>query len=108
MNNTNRMQKIFFNCLALNFYIKSISRPLGIDNIRINAISPGNIIFKGSVWEDKLKKEPTLVRSILKDVPLSKLGSPQDISNLCIWLSSKKSSFCTGSIFKVDGGQLRG
>ena len=93
---------------ALNFYIKSISRPLGIDNIRINAISPGNIIFKGSVWEDKLKKEPTLVRSILKDVPLSKLGSPQDISNLCIWLSSKKSSFCTGSIFKVDGGQLRG
>lgn len=92
---------------ALNFYINSISRPLGIHNIRINGISPGNILFKNSVWETKLKNDHQSVKKMLKNVPLSKLGSPKDISNLCIWLSSKNASFCTGSIFKVDGGQLR-
>ncbi len=93
---------------ALNFYIKGIARKLGEDGIRINGISPGNIMFEGSSWERKLLKEPDKVYKMLKkNVPLSKFGSPQDIANLCIWLSSKEASFCTGSIFRVDGGQLR-
>ena len=92
---------------ALNFYIRSISRTLGKDKVRINGISPGNILFEGSIWEKNLKNNPDLVNDVLKNVPLSRLGTPQDISNLCLWLASKEASFCTGSIFKVDGGQIR-
>ena len=64
-------------------------------------------MFEGSIWEKNLKNNPDLVNDVLKDVPLSRLGTPQDISNLCLWLASKEALFCTGSIFKVDGGQIR-
>ena len=47
---------------ALNSYVKSISRPLAENNININAIAPGNIIFEGSVWERKLKDKPLVVK----------------------------------------------
>ena len=92
---------------ALNFYIKSVSRPLANKGIRINGISPGNIYFKGSSWEEKIKEKPELLESTLQNVPLSRFGTIKDISNMCMWLASDYSSFCTGSIFKVDGGQLR-
>ena len=42
---------------ALNSYVKNISKPLAKFGIRINAIAPGNILFKGSVWEKKLAKK---------------------------------------------------
>ena len=92
---------------ALNFYIKAISRPLGKEGIRINGISPGNILFKGSTWEEKIKNRSDNIDLLLKNVPLSKFGKTQDISNICLWLASDYSQFCTGSIFTVDGGQLR-
>jgi 3-oxoacyl-[acyl-carrier protein] reductase len=43
---------------ALNFYIKLISKELAKKNITINGIVPGNIIFEGSTWELKIKKNP--------------------------------------------------
>ena len=91
---------------ALNFYIKSISRPLSEDGIRINGISPGNILFEGSTWEEKIKNNPQIAELTLQKVPLRKFGEAKDVSNMCLWLASEFSSFCTGSIFVVDGGQL--
>lgn len=93
---------------ALNTYVKCSSRPLGEKNIRINAIAPGNIMFEGSVWEKKQKKNPDLVKKLLKnDVSLHRFGTPKDIANLAVFLVSPKSSFITGSIYVVDGGQIR-
>jgi len=93
---------------ALNTYVKYSSRSLGEKNIRINAIAPGNIIFEGSIWEKKLKKNPSLVKKLLKnDVSLHRFGTPTDIANLTVFLSSSKSSFITGSVYVVDGGQIR-
>jgi 3-oxoacyl-[acyl-carrier protein] reductase len=93
---------------ALNTYVKSISLPLAKKAIRINSVAPGNIIFKGSIWEEKLEKNPELVEEMLKhNVPLNKFGTPDDISNLVIFLASDISNFITGSIFTSDGGQTR-
>ena len=93
---------------ALNTYVKCSSRPLGEKNIRINAIAPGNIMFEGSIWEKKQKKNPSLVKKLLKnEVSLHRFGTPRDIANLAVFLSSPKSSFITGSIYVVDGGQIR-
>lgn len=93
---------------ALNAYVRGIARPLGIDGVRINAIAPGNILFEGSVWQTKLTQDAAAVEEMLtRDVALAKLGSPKDISNLALWLSSPASSFCTGSVFVADGGQSR-
>lgn len=92
---------------ALNAYIRGIARPLGKDGVRINAVAPGNILFEGSIWQRMLNDDPAALEQILeRDVALSKLGTPQDVANLVLWLSSSVSSFCTGSIFVADGGQV--
>ena len=92
---------------ALNAYVRGIARPLGKAGIRINAIAPGNIIFDGSIWRRKLVEDPIAVEQMLhRDVALAKLGTPIDVANLALWLASPAASFCTGSIFVVDGGQV--
>ncbi len=93
---------------ALNTYVKCSARPLGEKNIRINAIAPGNIMFKGSVWEKKKKQNPLYVSKMLKnEVSLRRFGIPTEIANLVIFLSSPCSSFITGSVYVIDGGQIR-
>ena len=92
---------------ALNAYVRGIARSLGKDGIRINAIAPGNIIFDGSIWQRKLVEDPIAVEQMLhRDVALAKLGSPNDVATLALWLASPAASFCTGSIFVADGGQV--
>lgn len=92
---------------ALNAYVHEIARPLAQNGIRINAIAPGNIIFKGSVWEKKLRKNPTSVKKMLKDVPLLRLGKPKEVADLVTFLASPLASFITGSIYVIDGGQTK-
>lgn len=93
---------------ALNSYIKGISRPLGKEGIRINGIAPGNIIFKGSVWEQKIKSDKILVESYIKNnVALNTLGNPEDIANIAFYLTSPLANFVTGSIWCADGGQVK-
>ncbi len=92
---------------ALNAYVRGIARPLGKDGVRINAIAPGNILFEGSVWQRKLNEDAVAVEQMLaRDVALAKLGTPQDVANLALWLASPAASYCTGSIFVADGGQV--
>lgn len=93
---------------ALNMYVKCSARPLGEKNIRINAIAPGNIFFKGSIWEKKKKENPSLVKKILKDqVSLHRFGKPNEVGDLVAYLASSRSSFITGSVVVIDGGQLK-
>lgn len=94
---------------ALNAYVRGISRPLGKQGIRINAISAGNILFNGSVWAKKLKEDEHAVTEMLKtNVSLETLGIPDDIASLTAYLLSSKAGFATGAIFTVDGGQVHG
>jgi 3-oxoacyl-[acyl-carrier protein] reductase len=91
---------------ALHAYVRGISRPLGKRGVRINAIAPGNILFEASVWERKLEESSEAVTEMLnRDVALRKLGTPEDVANLTAYLLSDVSSFATGSVWTIDGGQ---
>ena len=93
---------------ALNAYVRGIARPLGKKGIRINAIAPGNILFKGSVWDRKLSEDPSHVERVLEnEVSLGRLGKPEEIADFVSFLASSRASFATGGIFVVDGGQLK-
>ncbi|MDC0393496.1 SDR family oxidoreductase [Candidatus Pelagibacter sp.] len=90
---------------ALNFYVKSLSHYLP-KNISINLVSPGNILFQGSVWDKKIKENKKDVNKMLiEKVPLNKLGSAKDIVDITCYLVSEKSKFISGSNFIIDGGQ---
>jgi len=93
---------------ALNSYVKMSSKILGKKNVRINAISPGNIFFKGSDWEKKLKKNKKIItKNINSNVALKKFGNPKSIADICLFLASEKSNFTTGSVWIADGGQVK-
>jgi len=93
---------------ALNTYVKNMSKPLAKLGIRINAVVPGNVIFEGSVWEKKLSENPLDVKNMLKnEVALQRFGKPEEIANFVAILCSQKSSFATGALFVIDGGQTR-
>lgn len=93
---------------ALNSYVMGLSRVMAKEGVRVNAIAPGNILFEGSTWEQKLKDNEKGVKDMLdREVALKKLGSIEDISNMSLFLSSEKAKFITGSIIVIDGGQVR-
>ena len=91
---------------ALNSFVKSSSRPLGNKGVRINAIAPGNIMFKDSVWDIKQKENPQMVKKMLvEEVPLKDFGYTKDVANLTLFLSSSSASNITGQVIVSDGGQ---
>jgi len=93
---------------ALNSFVVNQSKFFGNFKTRINAIAPGNIIFNGSVWSKKMKNAPHRTKKFLKEnVALNSFGKPNDISNLVLYLASDETKYITGSIFKVDGGQVK-
>ena len=92
---------------ALNFYIKGISKYLSKYDIRINGISPGNILFEDSTWDIKMKiNKKKVLNMIKKKVALNKFGTPDNISEAVLFLVSTKASFITGEIWVIDGGQI--
>jgi len=93
---------------AINSYVKNISKYFAKSNTRINAIAPGNIMSESSVWKKKLLENPEYVENLLKkEVSMERFGTPEEISNLAVFLCSEKSAFITGSTFVIDGGQTR-
>lgn len=71
-------------------------------NIRINSIHPGYI--NTPLVQGQMDDDPKLKEHLLSLHPMGRLGRPEEIANLAVFLASDKSSFSTGSEFVADGG----
>lgn len=90
---------------ALISFSKTLSHKLA-PGIRVNVVAPGNIFFPGGTWDMKMKEDAAKVNSMLNDkVPLRRLGKPEEVADLILFLSSTRASFITGACFVIDGGQ---
>jgi len=90
---------------ALNFYGKAISKKFSKDQVRVNIISPGNILLKNNNWFKRLKKSKyKTLNYINKNVPTKKFCDPNSIFKLIKIILDKKSNFL-GSNIIMDGGQ---
>ena len=80
---------------------KVLAKELGEYNINVNTLAPGLIKtdFSKALWENEETHN-----KIVKSIPQGKMGSPDDISGMALYLASEASDFVTGSIFTVDGG----
>lgn len=74
-------------------------------NIRVNAISPGMIETQ---MIEPVKKDPKMLEGLLSRVPIRRVGQPEEVSNMVLFLASDKSSYMTGSTVVIDGGWLAG
>jgi 3-oxoacyl-[acyl-carrier protein] reductase len=93
---------------AVNNYVKGISNILAEKGISINAIAPGNVMFKGSLWEKKIKNNLKRTKKYIKEnVPINKFASIEDIFGVVRILLLQESNFITGCTYIVDGGQTK-
>ena len=87
---------------GVNALTQQLSRELGWQNIRINAIAPGPIDTEANRTTTPQK----IVADIVQRIPLSRLGQPEDLVGMCLFLLSDQAKWITGQIFNVDGGQI--
>jgi len=80
---------------------KTVAKELASRNINANAVAPG---FIQTEMTAKLPEE--LKKKMLEAIPLGKLGTPQDIAQVCLFLASEESSYITGQVITVDGGMV--
>lgn len=82
-------------------FTKSLAKEVASRNILVNAVAPG---FIETGMTDVLKDE--IKQDIEKNIPLKRIGTPQDVANVVKFLASEDSSYITGQVLHVDGGML--
>jgi len=75
----------------------------GPHNIRVNAVLPGPI-QNTLLWEYLTNTNPEVSDKLVQQLPLRRIGNPEDVAEAVIWLCSDKASFITGQSLCVDGG----
>ena len=77
-------------------------------HIRVNCIAPGSIEFPGGSWESRKTSNPQLYNAVLGSIRFGRLGTPEEIANVALFLASSAASWVTGQTIAVDGGQMLG
>jgi 3-oxoacyl-[acyl-carrier protein] reductase len=93
---------------AMISYTASQAAMLAAHRIRVNCIAPGSIEFDGGVWDQRRKARDPLYDRVLKGIPFGRLGAPEEVAEVALFLASRHARWVTGQTIAVDGGQLLG
>jgi len=76
--------------------------------IRVNSVAPGSIEFPGGVWDVARREDPALYQRVLGGIPSGRMGRPEEIASVVLFLASDAASWITGQTIVADGGQTLG
>ena len=92
--------------IACKHAVIGLTRTAAIDyakkNIRINAVCPGAIITP--MAKELIKRNKNVETELLRDIPMGRLGNPDEIAHAVLWLACPGASFVTGHALIADGG----
>jgi 3-oxoacyl-[acyl-carrier protein] reductase len=91
---------------ALINYTTTQAAVLARKGIRVNCVAPGSIEFPGGTWEKRKSDNPELYNRIFESIPFGRLGHPEEVANVVLFLASPLANWVTGQTVTVDGGQL--
>ena len=87
-------------------YTQTTAAQFARKGIRVNCIAPGSIEFPGGTWERAKNNNPNLYAAILRSIPFGRLGRPEEVARVALFLASPLAGWVTGQNIAVDGGQM--
>jgi NAD(P)-dependent dehydrogenase (short-subunit alcohol dehydrogenase family) len=90
--------------------VHALAAELGPSGIRVNMVAPGYIDTerRHAEWYPEFRQAPPGAPEQLKQIPLGRLGRPEDIADACVFLASDASAYVTGDTLRVMGGRFIG
>jgi 3-oxoacyl-[acyl-carrier protein] reductase len=87
---------------------KAMSQQLAKDNIRVNSVAPGSIMFDGGSWWQRQQADPAAIAEFIKrDLPFGRMGHAHEVGDVVAFLASPRASWISGACITVDGCQSR-
>jgi 3-oxoacyl-[acyl-carrier protein] reductase len=90
---------------AVIHYTRTQAATLARHGIRVNCVAPGSIEFPGGSWERRKTEDPKLYNGILNSMPAGRLGRPEEVASVVLFLASPMAIWVTAQIISVNGGQ---
>ena len=95
-------------------FAKTVSNEFARDNILVNNVCPGRILTDRIIHlaEDRAKRDKKnfedVINSMEQDLPIGRIGKPEELADLVVFLASERASYITGTTIQVDGGIVKG
>ena len=87
---------------------KAMAQQLAGDNIRVNSIAPGSILFEGGSWWKRQQDDPEGIAAFIKsDLPFGRFGQAREVGDVVAFLASPRAAWISGACVTVDGCQSR-
>src|SRR5690606_33032547 len=87
---------------------KSMAQQLAGDNIRVNSIAPGSILFEGGSWHQRQQADPEGIAAfVARELPFGRFGRAEEVGDVVTFLASPRASWVSGACVTVDGCQSR-
>jgi 3-oxoacyl-[acyl-carrier protein] reductase len=87
---------------------KSMAQQLATDNIRVNSVAPGSILFEGGSWWARQQADPQgIAEFVRRELPFGRFGRPEEVGDVVAFLASARARWISGASITVDGCQSR-